>query len=336
MPTLDQIARDFQHGRFTFDDIAGPLLWVALGAGVLAGIGLAWDHWRLRKEQHKKTTAIQDKDRIRAILNDAVLTRSRMDVRFSVGEMRTSMACSLTEVSAESLFLEIPFGIHPTPSWQGREIVAYFHITPKNAAAVFYSFHSPIVNVYPSETDISRIEVALPTALDLSQRRRHFRLELPSADLLDLRLWLPDPSVLPSEPDPAAWPEPLLTFPHIGVVDISAGGIRLSLDPLRLPRPTPDGQRVSLESIRLYVGIRSLPKEPQGYFFEARLRNQFKDYATSRLFLGYQFERSAIRQGTTPLSWRSVSPEYGVNELGNWIFRRHMELYRQHAALATP
>lgn len=332
MPTLDQIAQDFQNGRFTFQDISSALLWVAAGAACLAGIGLTIDWWQKRQRRPQKTFAISDPERIHAILQEAVLSRSRMDVRFEDGATRTAMFCTLAEVSPVSLLLEVPWGVHPNPDWRGRSLTVYFHLPAKNGPTQYYFFHSPVVATHPGD-DISRIEVATPTALEIGQKRRHFRLELPSADLLDLRLWLPDPPALLTATDPHAWPEPVLAFPHIGIVDISAGGIRLSIDPDHLPRSQTDTRRISLDTVRIAITLRG-DTQPETYFFEARLRNQFKDYATSRLFCGYQFQQVAMRVGSTPLSWSPVDPEQGVNELGNWIFRRHMELYRQHAQLA--
>lgn len=332
MPTLDQIARDFQYGRFTFQDISSALFWVAAGAACLAGIGLAMDWWRRSQERRRKAFAITDPERIHAIFQQAVLSRSRMDVRFDDGGMRTSMPCTLAETSPESVLLEVPWGVHPTPAWLGRNTLVYFHLAPKNGPAEYYFFRTSIVAVHPSD-DLSRIELAAPSVLEMGQKRRHFRLELPSADLLDLRLWLPDPPELPFMADPQAWPEPLLTFPHIGIIDISAGGVRLSVDTQRLPRPQADGRRVSLDTVRLCITLRG-ETAPMTFFFQARLRNQFKDYATSRLLYGYAFEHAAIRSGNALLSWSPVDPEQGVKELGDWIFRRHMELYRQHAQLA--
>lgn len=332
MPTLDQIARDFQYGRFTFQDISSALFWVAAGAACLAGIGLVIDWWQKRQERAQKAFTITDPERIHAILHEAVLSRSRLDVRFEDGGVRASMACALAETTPESVRLEVPWGVHPSPTWIGRTLAVYFHLPPKSGPAQYYFFHAPVVAVHPSD-DISHVELAAPVTLEMGQKRRHFRLELPSADLLDLRLWLPDSPGLPTEADPNAWPAPLLTFPHIGIVDISAGGLRLSVDPQRLPRPQADGRRVSLDTVRLCITLRG-ETAPETYFFEARLRNQFKDYATSRLLCGYQFQQAAIRTDMHPLAWSPVDPERGVSELGDWIFRRHMELYRQHAQLA--
>jgi len=335
MPTLDQIARDFQHGRFTFADIAEPLLWIALGAGVLAGVGWATNVWRMRAQRRAKILAITDPERIRAILQKAVLHRSRMDVRFSAGEeMRTSMPCAVAEISDTHLTLELPFGVHPSPTWTGRMITAYFHIGAQQGPITYYFFRAPIATVHPSATDVPTMTVAFPQELELGQRRRHFRLDLPSADLRDLRLWTSQ-TTLPLDADPNHWPEPLLTFPHVGLVDISAGGVRLSVDARRLPRPQ-EGSSVSLETVLLFLALASPEEVPVGYFVEARLRNQFKDYATSRLLMGYEFQKFAAQpsQAGETLIWKAVNPEYGLEDLGNWIFRRHMTLYRQHAQAA--
>jgi hypothetical protein len=65
------------------------------------------------------------------------------------------------------------------------------------------------------------------------------------------------------------------------------------------------------------------------YFLAARLRTKAQDFDNGRLMLGYEFVECCSSDGGETIDWIRIEPENGIDELVTWVFKRHLELYRE-------
>ena len=271
---------------------------------------------------------------ISAILEQALLLRSRMDASFHpIAASRQTMSCTLRELSPDGVTLEMPLGVTPSEFWIGRLMACYFRIPRENRDPYFYTFVSAVKGVR-REGDFHHVLLEIPPKVELGQKRRHLRLELPPRDIKDFRVWAAaEDGTFHFEPDPEKWPAPLAEYTRdeqtgLRVLDLSGGGIKLSFDP---------GRYAGLEDFvaKHPVLFMRLELEPVGglvippYFLAARLRTKAQDFDSGRLMLGYEFVECCSSDGGETIDWVRIEPENGIDELVTWVFRRHLELYRE-------
>lgn len=61
----------------------------------------------------------------------------------------------------------------------------------------------------------------------------------------------------------------------------------------------------------------------------ARLRTKQEDFGTGAFMLGYEFTECGHTSAEGHINWIKIDPEHGVDDLVTWIFKRHLELYRE-------
>ncbi|WP_156902572.1 hypothetical protein [Desulfomicrobium escambiense] len=306
-------------------------------AALVAAAFLGYALWRRRgganggRQRSGITTAPRE---ISAILEQALLMRSRVDASFHpIAASRQTISCSLVDLAPDGVTLEMPLGVTPSSSWIGRLMACYFRIPRENREPYFYTFVSEVKAVH-RKGEFHHLVLEIPPRVELGQKRRHLRLELPPRDIKDFRVWpAAEDGSFHFEPDPQKWPAPLATYirgEHAGmhVLDLSGGGIKLSFDPTRYAGLEDFVSKHPVLFMRLElepVGGLSVPP----YFLAARLRTKTQDLDNGQYMLGYEFVECCSSDGSETIDWVKIEPENGIDELVTWVFKRHLELYRE-------
>jgi hypothetical protein len=306
-------------------------------AALVAAALVGYAFWRRLRgtgqgmRQSGVTTAPRE---ISAILEQALLLRSRMDASFHpIATSRQTISCTLIDLAPDGVTLEMPLGVTPSENWIGRLMACYFRIPRENRDPYFYTFVSAVRGVR-KQGEFHHLVLEVPPRVELGQKRRHLRLELPPRDIKDFRVWpAAEDGSFHFEPDPQKWPEPLAEYTRderagLRVLDISGGGIKLSFDPDRYAGLEDFVARHPVLFMRLElepVGGLTIPP----YFLAARLRTKAQDFDNGRLMLGYEFVECCSSDGGETIDWIRIEPENGIDELVTWVFKRHLELYRE-------
>ena len=277
---------------------------------------------------------IQDPRIIEDILATALSLRSRMEMAFySKTGGRRHIYCSLAEYSLQHILLELPATSRPDEKWIGRHVTCYFRIQMGKQHPMFYNFSTSIEQVSKNDQGLPIIFLTRPSVIELGQKRQHLRIDPPVRLLHSVILW---PAVRTRgyalQGDVRQWPQPISKLKpeshELVVRDISAGGIRLELD--RKSVKDLEAAKGQEYFLRLALNVPD-QRKPLILFLAGSLVNLFDDIQDSTLTMGLQF--SSRGTGGTPehpvLTWKDIKPEDGVEELGNWVLRRHLELYRE-------
>lgn len=137
----------------------------------------------------KNDDAAKNKKQALDILNKALLHRSRIDASFfPLDTARLVMSCALEEASSERIALELPAGVEPSANWADKEMICFFRIPGDHGHPFFYKFTARIIGTR-KHGDIRYLDFAPPERVELGQKRRHMRLDLPKNDLVDFRIW---------------------------------------------------------------------------------------------------------------------------------------------------
>lgn len=282
----------------------------------------------------KDDTPAKCREHALATLEQALRNRSRIDVSFHPQDTgRLIVSCALEDVGPERVTLELPGGVSPSENWVGRPIVCFFRIPGDQGHPFFYKFTATIIGMR-THGDIHYLEFTPPDQVELGQKRRHMRLDLPKNDVVDFRIWPgPDDHALPCEADPDKWPAPLAVYRQdqgsaLHILDLSGGGIRLEYDPRQLPNLNDFLRNYPTLFMRLELAPMG-SKLPCVYYMAARLRTKQENFGTGSFMLGYEFTECGQTQAEGDIGWITIDPDHGIDDLVTWIFKRHLELYRE-------
>jgi hypothetical protein len=323
----------FRNWEYRLSEAQRPLT-ITLGLILLFSIGylsyFLYRKWFARKTDIFSTT---DSARIFAIFEQAVAERATHEIQFH-GEagQRTIFFCSPVGLeSPRTIVLEVSGFIHPQESWVGRRVQCHFKlIADKNKQKwSFYHFFSTITGIR-QERGLEFILVNLPGQLESKQRRQHLRLDPPSEDVPLLDIW---PETLGNLDHPDKTP-PMLSFIHgrqdnpMNVLNVSGGGLLLEVRPSAqdIPKNALDkGQRVFLN-----MGLRD-PEQGRitEYLLLAQIRNVFIDPVTGNRLVGLSFTALQAEDGNEEENRWTALHGKGVEEIEDWVFKRHLQLYRK-------
>lgn len=284
--------------------------------------------------RRKDNDPAKQRARALSILDQALLHRSRVDISFHPMDTgHLVMSCALENVDTNGLTLELPGGMDPSQNWIGKSMICFFRVPGSNGHPFFYKFTAPISAVR-RHGEIRYLDFALPEQVELGQKRRHMRLDLPKNDIIDFRVWPDmDEHGPPCDADPDKCREPLAVYHQdldspLHVLDLSGGGIRLEYDPRQFPTLNDFLRRYPILFMRLEL-IPLAPKLPCVYHMTARLRTKQEDFRTGAFMLGYEFTECGSTSSEGQINWIKIDPEHGIENLVTWIFKRHLELYRE-------
>lgn len=272
------------------------------------------------------------------ILTTALDQRSKIELGFSQENLQKTANCSIIDLQNKSLTLEFPSYINPRPQWIGKEVFCYFKIVGRKQN-IFYHFTSTILDIDRSDPVVIQGQIALPDKLNLSQKRNHYRLEVPSNLIKVFSVWkikYTDKQKL--SPKPLSWGPPLLSLnaqpsAKIDLLDLSGGGVRIKIPvkALRAKGLDPEKDKHFFFKIGLWEPEK---QKTETFWLVATARNIFQDHNSRDLEMGLQFMAQGFFQeeGQQHLTWKKVNTKDGVEDLTTWVFRRHVEIHRHEEA----
>lgn len=270
------------------------------------------------------------------ILQYAVAERSKFEMKFLPSEYARPVAvCTLLEIKPSGLTFEVGSGASVTKRWLDRSAEFYFRIKGDNKQHIYYRLTSTVVGVKKLPNDLNTIITEFPDKLELQQKRSFLRLEPPAQYLLGLAVWHDKGSPKPAEVN--RWGRPhLLHQPDraanpVMVEDVSAGGMRLLIT-----RSALKNSNLSLSiADRLYIVLDLYDPEvsrKRRFWLQSRVQHVYEDFETRNAEYGLQFiawgrPRKEEEDGVVSVDWREIEQD-GIELLGSWIMKRHLELYR--------
>jgi hypothetical protein len=321
----------FQNWGFSFSDAQKPLTITVTLILFLTLASVAGALYRRARKSGTAGLSIHEPTEIQDVLNEALQQRATYELRFEdESAQRIGFTCSPADSDpAVGITLEVSGFIKPQPSWVGRSVVCFFRIARqrKEPKWLFFSFATTIIDI-DSRQAIPRIVLAIPDQLARKQRREHLRLDPPSEDIPEVQVWPETLSNLDHPEDDPPLLEYLITQQEnpLSILNISAGGLLLELRP-----PLPPALGADLEKgQRFYIRLVLRDPErgpPKTYQLLSQVRNVFVDPTHGKRLIGLSFV--AHLPGTEgPRRWKSLDGK-GVEEIEDWVSKRHLGLYRE-------
>ncbi len=317
--------------------IVGVTLGTALGLGLLV---LLVNYFIRRScKGFLPTGVVANPVEIAQMFDLAMAQRSKVELSFSRAEGHAqTVYCSLEDIKSGHLVLEITAKVEAGPQWIGRPVTCHTRIAaPKDPAhSNFYTFDTDIAGLTKQADGSFIVRVPLPVILRLQQKRIHLRLEPPMEYMLGLALW---PEQLDKDAKPVRefkkWGKPSMLYSstrkdQLRLANVSAGGLRLDVS-----RPAVRETGLEFQPGERYIVLAEIfDPEKQGkkrLWSLVRVQNRYEDYETKRLEIGVKFIGEGVIGGENKdlMQWRKVS-EDGIDAVGNWVIKRHLEQYRRH------
>lgn len=182
----------------------------------------------------------------------------------------------------------------------------------------------------------------MPEKLENRQKRAFLRIIPPQEYLLGSAVWLGrHMPKLEDLPYMQKWPKPALVLlpgkqEQFAVSDISAGGARLIVPRKEMLRA---GLELGVaEHVVLIIDLLNPDDHSRiRFWLHCRVQNFAAQYDTHNIEAGLQFLAWASpRDNQTELEWFKLTRSLEVDPLGNWIIRRHLELFRDTPEADSP
>ncbi|MBG0775780.1 MAG: hypothetical protein H0S85_05020 [Desulfovibrionaceae bacterium] len=275
---------------------------------------------------------IENPVHMRAILTDALDQRSKVEVTLPDEGPHSVLPCALLDVDSDRLVLE---SVRTTlgETWVSRPVTCYFRVMGSKKNAVHYSFTTPVLSVERTGPDTLELALARPEKLEIRQKRFFLRLEPPREYVLAFALWpekLSENGVFME--NVKGWGKPeLFRTPKVdgGVLldNLSAGGMRVFVERQALKDVTIDFSKGK----RLFCLLELYDPETAKklrFFLHVRVQSAFDDGKMLEVGFKYLSHGRPRHEPKGYVEWLPVG-EDGLDELGNWIQKRHLELYRE-------
>ncbi len=286
------------------------------------------------QEQDRKFFRVSSPSTIYEILDTAWAQNSRMELHFhSQGK---HLPCLYRELSRDRILIEPPQHIKINKSWIGRNVVIFFCVKLEKEARIYYKFNSTITDFFLQDEN-PVIQLSFPDKLDMEQKRKHLRLEIPSSYLKSLQVWpvfLQQDGSLPTKP--AFLGEPLAAYdysdpPKLKLMDLSGGGIKIGVS-RKIISPVEEFIKKN-PGLILRLQLREKPDTDEGaktFYLLARIKNHFDD-GYGYYLLGMEYEQYGRLDPETSefLEWVKVDPEQGIEELVSWVIQKHLQFFRE-------
>lgn len=324
----------FRNWEYSIGDAQGPLVFT-LGLIIAAALAaIAYHLYRRRSRKVGDLFALEDLPLVHSLLEQSIAERAKYEVRFaSKTGKRMHFACTPLSMDSENaLTLELSGFVHPQQEWVGRMVNANFRLASekKELRWEFYEFQSTITGLR-RRGNLEYIILQPPERLERKQRRQHLRLEPSGGDILRVDIW-PETLTNLEHPEHAA---AMASFRHgrknntLNVLNISAGGLLLELRAKSFHVDEESLSRGKRLAVRL--DVRDFDeKTVKEYMIAARIRNAYADPVTGHKVLGLSFAayRAAAPDDPEKQRWINLHGK-GLEPIEDWVFKRHLELYRQ-------
>jgi hypothetical protein len=291
-----------------------------------------------KKTEEQPLTWIVDQAAIMDILRQAVRQRSKIRISFQREDKNAkSTDATLVEASELGLVLDLTSLSTLNHHWVGKRIDCDFRLRPdpKQELQVFYNFTVAIANLSKTPEEYIRLNTLLPVRLEQEQKRAFLRIEPPTKLIRGLSFWREDQVRAHGRPsDPNSWGTPALFLDpdapdQLDLKDISAGGMRLDIKP-----ETFKAVRRAFETAGRYFVILDIADPDTAgtlrFHLLARIQNSYaSDEAAGSRAFGIRFLANGSPTDDPPhlLSWKP-SAGSGIRDLDDWVFNRHLDLYR--------
>lgn len=302
----------------------------------------------IQHKRHPRThiDCIDDTKKIINILGTCLSDRSRFELTFRGKIIQgQGIFCSLISIDAQEILLELPAYVTPRATWIARPIEAYFSIASTTKAPTYYTFESSVLAIDPkNHQGITAMRIALPKTIRLGQRRMHFRLVPPPELIPEIRIWFfPHESRVHHHQGPALWGKSIAEFNNNAVTegtinsihlkDISAGGCRLAI--LDDGRSNQYLRKEKSPDVFIYMNLIRPEGNALRLYLLGKIRVLFRDPTSKEISLGIQFIMNGIVDNETQknIIWQPIPLDEGLSEVGNWVFKQHVALFRQEESL---
>lgn len=340
--TLSDIQQSFYARTFNLESISNWIFGLAtIVCLILLFLGIkAFIARRVRYQPHGTVTEPQV---VSKIIRTAFDQRRPFEVQIATdsGERRPTLRCAPEYLGKTSLTLEINGLKSLSNKWLGRAIHVFFRVQDPKGAFTYYTFPSTIDGIFLPREGVCHITLPMPEQLENRQKRSFLRMEPPSELLMGAALWYGENMPTPEKLDDIGkWASPtLLLLPgksrQFEIMDLSAGGVRLGI-PSRVLR---------IEQLQFKMGEQLVmlvdlfdPEQSRRirFWVQCRIQNVWLEHPSGDARLGMQFQAWAKPKETTEygeyaggIEWLRLSGSNEVEILGNWIMRRHLELFRE-------
>jgi hypothetical protein len=311
---------------------------VLIGAGIVVGIILlVMLFLYLRpKENYVPQDWILEAAQIKELLSLTLTQRAKMELHFAVegSSRRPALFCAPISIENSSLLLETSGLTTLSSKWLGWTVDCYFMLR-KQESYSFYAFSAPIAEIQ-TRKDICYIKLPLPSRIESRQKRSYLRIVPPEEYLLGAAIWRGSdmPESLERN-DLALWARPSrIWLPSVReeftIRDISSGGIRLHL-PRHILAEEMDYIHVSNQFIIMLDLWEPDKAQRLRLWLLCRMQSPVLDFETKGMNIGAQFLSWAkpAESGGSNLAWLKLASSGEIEPLGNWIMRRHLEIFRE-------
>jgi hypothetical protein len=320
---------------------------IALIVGVIILLGASLTLWRYYRESAKSMTPlgwIDSPKQIQQILHNAVRYRSTFELQLPHRgvQRRPILRCSPDDLTQAGLILEAEGLKNIARNWTERPVNCYFKINVKGQH-IYYAFSTRIKRVEIKPRSRCGITLYTPERMENRQKRAFLRIAPPPEYMLGAAIWMGrHMPALEDLPYMQRWSKPaLVMLPGKGklqfeISDISAGGARLTI-------PRKEMLMAGLElgvAEHLVMIVDLLNPDDRSrlrFWLHSRVQNFAAQYDTHNIEAGLQFLAWASpKEDQTELEWFKLSRSLEVDLLGNWIIRRHLELFRDNPETDDP
>lgn len=340
--TLSEIQQSFYSRSFDAESVR----WWLIGLGAIVLLLLVYllvKAMLARRVKYSPYGCIVDPKMIRNIMRSAVDQRRPFEVQVQVdqGQRRPTLRCAADHLAADSLTLEVSGLKTLSDHWLGRTTTVFFRIMV-DKEFTYYTFSSRIEGINLPWPGMCHIVLPMPTSLENRQKRSFLRITPPREFFPGAAVWYGEhfPKV-ENMSNIARWPRPRLLFipermEQFRVLDLSAGGARICV-PGQVVK-TFTLQFNTAEHLILMLDLFDPEQNKRlRYWTECRVQNVWVEHTTRDVHLGMQFlswarPRDATAPGEQPtgIEWLKLSSANEVEPVGNWIMRRHLEMFREN------
>lgn len=342
--SLALIQESFYSREFRLDAVSGWLFSVIAIAIVLVAVILIRNRLS-RRVKYSPHGTVNDPRMIRNILRTAFDQRRPFEVQVHTGndQRRPSLRCAPEYLGNDRLTLEVGGIKTLSDRWLGHAIVVFFRIHV-GRDFTYYTFNSKIGGISIPKPGICNISLAIPEALDNRQKRSFLRIAPPREFFLGAAIWkglsMPDQTKLA---EICEWPRPeLLYIPdkldQFRVIDLSAGGARVGI-PGKLVRSM-NMHFSAAEQLLLMLDLFDPETNKRlRYWMLCRVQSVWVEHTSQEVHAGMQFmawarpmDQNEKEENKGRIEWLRLSSSHEVEPIGNWVMRRHLELFRDTPA----
>lgn len=337
---LGAIRDSFISRSFAVEEAA---LWLSAVAGICALILLVFliKAIRARRRRYRPHGSITDPETIRMFIRQAFEQRRPFEIQVDseADTKRPTLRTSPEQLGPNNFTVEVNGIESLSNKWIGREVNVFFRVN-LDGDFIYYTFITKIGSIHFPLKGLCHITLPIPQMLENRQKRSFLRIKPPDEYFKGAAIWhgrsLPEGDTLS---DLAKWSRPdLLLLPgrleQFDVLNLSAGGMRL-----RVPHSVVRANELEFTSVERIIIMLDLIEPDQNkllrFWLQSRIQSVWFEHPSRDLYMGVQFlswARPREYPGGTirsDLEWLRLSSSNEVESIGNWVMRRHLELFRE-------